>query len=120
MPLIKPPNADPTLEPFEGGVGTLSQHGEIKGHVATTRSTFWSPSSPLRMQWWIWYFLVWEDGTRERSTEDYPPFTAVNEMTNGYLEVEGTARDGRYDFSWLSDEDAASVRTQNNITDADF
>ncbi len=72
------------------------------------------------MQWWVWYIIIWSDGTRERSTEDYPPWSAVTEMRNGYLDVQGSNRDGRYDFSWLDADEAAAERKRLDITPGDF
>lgn len=37
----------------------------------------------LRYQWWVWYIVVWTDGHRERSEEDYPPWSVVAEMQSG-------------------------------------
>lgn len=109
------------MDVFDGGVGTLMKNGEFVGNVATLLTEFWSPSSPLQKQWWVWYIVVWADGTEERPAEDYPPqFLAVNEMKSGYLELVGTKHDGRYDFDWLSSEDAAAARDRLHITDKDF
>lgn len=122
MPLVKPPIPDDTLTPFDGGVGVLRCGDEISGHVATTLGWFWSPFSPLRKQWWVWYIVVWVDGARERSTEDYPPFLAVNEMKDGHLEVlsDDPARSGRYDFAWLPSEEGQAMLSLLNISDRDF
>lgn len=121
MGLIKPPKPDPALEVFDEGVGVLSRNGEIAGHVATIRSWFWSPFSPLRRQWWVWYIVVWADGSRERSTEDYPPWSAVKEMQDGYLEwISTDAHRGRYDFHWLDGHAAGLVRERLKISAEDF
>ncbi|MFJ6652811.1 hypothetical protein ACIQLJ_08460 [Microbacterium sp. NPDC091313] len=122
MPLIKPPVPDPTLDPFDGGVGELSRAGAFAGNVATTLSWFWSPFSPLRKQWWVWYIIVWADGTRESSTEDYPPFLTVSEMKDGYLEVSSNQGDraGMYDFRWLPAEEAAEALLRLGIDESDF
>lgn len=121
MQMIKPPIPDPTLDIFDGGVGVLTRDGEMAGHVATSRSWFWSPFSPLRKQWWVWYIVVWADGSRERSTEDYPPWSAVKELQDGYLEwTSKHARHGRYEFHWLDRDAATSVRERLGITPEDF
>lgn len=111
MPLIRQPHADPSLDPFDDGVGVLTRGGEVCGHVLTTRSWFWSPSSPFRRQWWIWYTIVWADGTREPETEDYPPFIAVAEMKAGFLNITGhdPVRSGRYDFEWQDTDDSTET-----------
>lgn len=121
MGLIKPPKPDPALEVFDDGVGVLSQNGEIAGHVFTSRSWFWSPSTPLRKQWWVWYIVVWVDASRERSEEDYPPWTTVKQMQGGYLEwVSTDARQGRYDLQWLDEHAAGLVRERLKISATDF
>ncbi|BDZ66063.1 hypothetical protein [Agromyces mangrovi Wang et al. 2018] len=122
MPIVRPPHPDESLEPFDGGVGVLTRDGEVRGHVATTLSWFWSPFSPLRKQWWVWYIVVWTDGVREPSTEDYPPFLAVTEMRSGYLDVESAAltRNGRYDFAWLPPTERDAMLARLGISSDDF
>lgn len=121
MPLIKPPHADPSLDLFDDGVGVLSTGGGDAGLVFTTRGCFWSPFS-LRQQWCIWYVVVWNDGTRERAVEDYPPFIAVDEMKRGRLAVdsERSARSGEYDLKWLNATDARAAREKCSITPDSF
>lgn len=121
MGLVKAPRPDPTIDPFVDGVGVLSRDGLAVSHVATTVSQFWSPFSPFRMQWWVWYIVIWSDGEREPSTEDYPPWSAVAEMRDGFLDVQGTAaRDGRYDFSWLGADAATRERARLGVSAEDF
>lgn len=109
------------MEPFRGGAGVLTRDGQVAGHVATTLCEFWSPGSPLRRQWWVWLIVVWADGMRERSTEDYPPWTYVAEMKQGFFEwADGGSRDGRYDFVWLSPDDAQAMRGQLDIKPENF
>ena len=121
MPLVQPPEADPVIEPFRDGLGELRLKGELAGRVATSVSEFWSPGRPRRRRWWVWLIVVWADGTRERSREDYPPWTYVAEMSDGYFVwEEDSARDGRYDFAWLSPSDAAEQRARLGIQPDDF
>ena len=121
MGLIRAPIPDPSVESFRGGVGVLTRDGQVAGHVATTLGEFWSPGSPLRRQWWVWLIVDWVDGTRERPTEDYPPWTYVAEMKQGVFEwAGGGAYDGRYDFAWLSPDKAQSMRDQLDIKPEDF
>ncbi|MFI8632969.1 hypothetical protein ACIGEP_10270 [Microbacterium sp. NPDC077663] len=122
MPLIKPPHADPSLDRFDDGAGVLALEGRDVGFVFTAKQWFWSLSWPLRRQWWIWYIVVWNDGERERSTEDYPPFIAVEEMKGGHLTVdsEDDSRSGRYDLRWLHPRGADEARTRWSITPASF
>ncbi|OUE19240.1 hypothetical protein BFL34_02282 [Clavibacter michiganensis] len=121
MPYWKPAIPDESLDPFDEGMGVLTRDGAVVGHVATIRSQFHGLLL-RRRQWWIWYVVVWSDGARERSQEDYPPWSAVREMQAGYLDVD-TGRDsrtGRYGFAWLSPVDAAAARERLGIRDSDF
>ncbi|WP_431784996.1 hypothetical protein [Microbacterium maritypicum] len=121
MGLVKPPRADPSIDPFVDGLGVLSREGLPAGYVATTVGEFWSPSRPFRKQWWVWYVVIWPNGTREPSTEDYPPWSAVAEMRNGYLDVQGAgARDGRYDVSLLDADEAVAERMRLGVSTRDF
>jgi hypothetical protein len=120
--LVKAPTPNAGIEPFRDGFGVLTRDGEIAGYIATTVLQSWSPLSPLRLRWWVWYIVIWADGTRERKTEDYPPWSAVDEMMHGYFEWETprSARNGRYEFVWLESERAASARASFGITAQDF
>ncbi len=122
MPLVRPPLPDDSLTPFDGGVGVLSRDGQTVGHVATILGTFWSPSSPFRMQWWVWHIVVWSDGVREPSTEDYPPFMTVNEMKSGYMDIlsRDPSRGGRYDFMSLPKSEQSAVLATLGIDADDF
>lgn len=92
-------------------MGVLTRDGIFAGHIATGRSWFWSPFTPLRQQWWMWYVVIWADGTRERSAEDCPPWSAVTEMQNGFFEWLGSdSHRGRYDLHWMEASEATSTR----------
>ncbi len=119
---IKPPEADSTIEPFRDGVGELIQDGAVVGHLAATLSEFWSPFSPLRNQWWVWLVAVWPDGSRERSIEDYPPGSYVEQLRSGFIECDewSPSRRGRYEVRWPSASEADAVRARLSITPADF
>jgi hypothetical protein len=112
------PEPDPLVEPFRDGLGELRLNDELAGHVATSVGEFWSPGRPLRRQWWVWLVVVWADGTRERSREDYPPWTYVTEMTDGYFTWEES--DVRYDFRWLPASEAQSQRDALGIKSEHF
>jgi len=122
VPLLKPPHPDERLERFDRGIGVLSRDGRFEGHVATTLGRFWSPSSPLRWQPWVWYIVIWADGSREPSAEDYPPFATVDEIGSGRLEVVSSAagRSGWYDFSWILGAEAETALNRLGITPEDF
>jgi hypothetical protein len=111
--VLKPPKPDPALNPFRGGVAVLTRDGEVAGHVATNVKTFWAPFSfSLRRQWWVWYVVVWANGDRERSEEDYPPWSVVAEMQSGTFTWDADdVHHGHYAVGWLtnSERDAALV-----------
>ncbi|HKE65571.1 MAG TPA: hypothetical protein VKB59_13120 [Micromonosporaceae bacterium] len=107
--MLRPPKPDPGLDPFRDGIAVLRRDGVVDGHIASTVGTFWSPSRPLCWQWWVWFVVVWSDGRRERSFEDYPPWTTVREMQSGFFEW----TDGdRYDIEWLAEPDRQRVRDE--------
>lgn len=117
-----PPVPDAAFEPFDGGVGVLSRDGVRAGHVAFVRGTYHGLLD-RQWKWWIWYIVIWEDGTRERSQEDYEPYLAVQEIQAGYLDVDAPANKsmyGRYDFVWLPREEAEATRARLGIQDSDF
>lgn len=116
-----PPDPDTSLDPFVDGLGVLSRDGFIAGHVATVRTEFHTLFS-RKMQWWIWSLVIWSDGTRERPEEDYPPWTSVTAMKNGYLDVlsQSAARAGRYNVEWLSPDEARAGWAKLGISQADF
>ena len=110
------------LEPFRDGVGELSREGEVLGHLASVVTWFWSPFSPHRRQAWVWLVAVWADRTREGSIEDYPPWSYVLEMTQGFIECDewSIERRGRYEFRWLRTDRAAELRAALAIEPRDF
>lgn len=94
-----PPPPEPTLDPFEDGLAVLRLHGQVAGHVATTLGAF-STLFSRQQQPWVWFIVVWADGTREHSEEDYRPWTFVREMQSGYFD----GPDGvRYEAEWLAE-----------------
>jgi hypothetical protein len=118
----KPPAADPSIDPFRDGVGELSRDGEIVGHLASSVSHFRTLFSPRQLQWWVWLVAVWPDGTRERSIEDYPPWSYVDDIKHGFIECDEwrAERRGRYDFRWLPAAEAAATRASLSIQPSDF
>ncbi|WP_434161416.1 hypothetical protein [Clavibacter michiganensis] len=122
MRSMLPPVPDAAFEPFDDGVGVLSRDGVRAGHVAFVRGTYHGLFD-RQWKWWIWYIVIWEDGTRERSQEDYEPYLAVQEIQAGYLDVDSPANKsmyGRYDFVWLPREEAEATRARLGIQDSDF
>lgn len=109
------------MEAFDHGCLVLCREGEVAGHVATILSWFWSPSRPLTMQQWVWYIVVWADGERERSAEDYPPWITVTDIRNGVFVVEDDGpRSGEYLAEWLPEPEAKAQWERLGLTVEDF
>lgn len=120
--MLKPPKPDPALDPFRGGVAVLRRDGEVAGHLATEVKTFWAPFSFSRhRQWWVWFIVVWTNGDREPSGEDYPPWTVVREMLAGAFSWdEEDVHQGDYAVEWLPQEVARKTRSRLKIEAEDF
>ncbi|SDD65254.1 hypothetical protein SAMN04489747_1444 [Auraticoccus monumenti] len=88
--------------------------GAVVGHLAAIVEHFWSPFSPLTWQECVWLLVTWTDGEGEPIIEDYPPWTAVDEVRMGQIEVErmSTGISGTFSVEWLegSERDAAWTR----------
>lgn len=120
--MLKPPEADPALDAFRGGVAALRRDGEVAGHVATTVMTFWAPFSfSRRRQWWVWFIVVWANGDREMPDEDYPPWTVVREMQSGTFTWEqDDAHRVDYTVEWLPEEARQEALSALRIGPDDF
>jgi hypothetical protein len=116
MGILKQPEPDPELVPFNDGLAALKQGGKVVGHIATSVDKFWSPFSPLSLQWQIWSVIVWKDGTKERAIEDYAPWSYVKEMKNGKF----SWNDAFYEIEWLPLDKAKRVYKELNIQAEDF
>lgn len=112
---------DPELEPFRDGMAVLrSDDGEVAGYLSTTLDEFWSPGRPLTWQQCIWYEVIWADGRRERVEEDYPPWTLVNEVRQGRVELEvggEPATAETYSVEWLKGDARVKARRTHGIRD---
>lgn len=112
---------DVRLEAFDRGCLVLRRDGKTAGHVATTLETFWSPGRPLTTQQCVWFVVVWTDGDKEPSVEDYPPWTFVREIWDGvFVWPDGDARNGEYTVEWLSDDQRQAKWAELGITLDDF
>lgn len=126
---------DPKLRAYDHGVGILSVGGQTKGYLATVVLTMSFP----RGQPWVWSVIVWADGAKERSFEDYGPgWCTVRELDAGFLDHYGptvtrerrllglrfvSQRPGpptRYDFARLPADEAAKKWGELGLVDADF
>jgi len=113
---FKDPIPDPTLEPFDRGIATLRLDEQVVGHLASILTDFVTPFSRQK-QHWVWYIVIWADGTREASEEDYPPWTVVREIQDGYFEGPG---DVRYDAEWLGEPARTQMWEAFRLTPSDF
>jgi hypothetical protein len=74
---------DSTFSVYQRGVGTLSVDGTVVGHLA---SRVLDMSFPSR-QPWLWFIIVWLDGSREQKFEDYGPrWWTVRQLDAGRFE----------------------------------
>lgn len=117
---LREPLPDAEIERFRDGMVALSRNGEHAGYVATSLGTFTTLFSRQK-QWWVWFVVVFDDGTRHNLIEDYPPWTYVREMLDGHFDWEqSTADEGPYDVEWLSPDEAARLRAELDIKPSDF
>lgn len=126
---------DPQLRAYDHGVGTLMVDGELGGYLASVVGRMTLPSR----QSWPWFVVVWADGTKEPTFEDYGPhWLTVRELDVGRLEhfepsIPGQRRflgmrftystlGGRcvYDFAWLEPDAAAAKWKELGLADSDF
>ena len=120
--MLRPPEPDPTLDPFRGGVAVLRRDGEMAGCVATQVTAFWAPLGfSLRCEWLVWYIVRWSNGDGERADEDYPPWSVVAEMQSGIFvwEADDPHR-GQYTDEWLPEEERAGALKDLGTTLEDF
>lgn len=126
---------DPELSAYDHGVGTLTVDGVLRGHLASTVGEIVLPGrSP-----WPWFVIVWADGTKEPSFEDYgPSWDTVRELDAGHLDHHGPSvreehrwfgrrfalwRPGppcRFEFAWLPRAEAAERWQTLGLMDTDF
>lgn len=126
---------DPTFGAYDRGVGTLSIDGELVGYLASRVLEMSFPSQ----QRWLWFVVVWRDGSREPKFEDYgpawwvareldagrfdhyrPSATAERRFLGMRFETVTRGEPAVFDFAWLSPESAAKKWHELGLTDADF
>jgi hypothetical protein len=82
----RPGSAPPDIPSFDRAVGTLSRNGEVVGHLASRVLEMAFPSR----QPWVWFVLVWLDGTRELKFEDFGPgWFTIRELEDGRFDHHG-------------------------------
>lgn len=122
---------DPQLRAYDRGLGILSVEGEFKGHLASVvgRVGFL----------WPWFVVIWPDGSKERSFEDYGPgWWTVRELDAGHFdhfgpsvrverrflgftyEIEKPGPRVVYDFAWLPPAEAARKWQELGLKGSDF
>lgn len=94
----------------------------MAGHVATSLATFWNPLSfSLQQQWWVWYIVVWANGGREPSEEDYPPWIVVSQIKSGtFIWEKDDVHRGEYKAEWLPQTQRAEMLADLGIGPNDF
>ncbi len=124
---------DRELRAYDHGLGTLRVDGELQGHLASIIGRMQS-SEP-----WPWFVVVWADGTKESSFEDYGPgWWTVRELDAGRLEwFERSVSQRRrffgwqfvsvkrgrpctFDFAWLAAGEAKQKWNELGLADSDF
>jgi hypothetical protein len=120
---FKEPKYNPDLESFDNGLAVLRRGDAVVGYVATVVGRFGTPTQPRALQPWVWFVVVWSDGTSERSFEDYPPWTFVPEMTDGIFDWSMNPNDphaGLYTSQWLPSDEAERLCRELGIRPEDF
>ena len=126
---------DPELRAYDHGLGTLRVDGELRGYLASVVGEMRFPSRGP----WLWFVVVWTDGTKENSFEDYgPSWWAVRELDAGYLDhygpsvpaerrllwwrIKGSVRGPSclFDFEWLRPDVAETKWRELGLVDSDF
>ena len=110
------------FEQFRNGLAVMRRDGKIAGHVATSLGSFRSIFTPRRRPW-VWFVIVWIDGEKERSFEDYPPWSYIKEMREGYMDwVPGRPSDraGRYEIEWTPPDETVRERDRLGVGAEDF
>lgn len=126
---------DPELRSYDHGLGTLRVDGKLEGYLASVVSKMRFPSAQL----WPWFVIVWVDGAKENSFEDYgPDWWTLRELDAGYLEHHGPSVTSerrflgmrfassvpgpprRFEFEWLPPAEAASKWQELGLVDSDF
>lgn len=123
------------MRPFDHGVGTLTVDGELKGYLASVVGRIVLPSRAV----WPWFVVVWLDGSKERSFEDYGPvWSTVRNLEAGRFEHYGPSVRGEkrflwwrlagsmpgppttFVFTWLPTVEARRMWDELGLTDKDF
>lgn len=126
---------DPSLRTYDHRLGSLILDGSAVGHIASVVGEMRFPAR----QPWVWFIVVWLDGSREFPFEDYGPgWYTIRELDAGYLAyhlpskmtekrffgrrlVSGTPGTSReFKVEWLPADKAASQWEELGLVDEDF
>lgn len=117
---VREPEPDPDVERFRDGLVALHRDGVHAGYVATSLGTFTTLFS-RQGQWWVWFIVIFNDGTRHNKIEDYPPWTYVREMLDGHFDWQQSTEDnGPFSVEWLPPDEAKRLRDELNVKPEDF
>lgn len=111
-PHPNPPQPDPPLEGFDGGLGVLEFAGHTVGYLSSELGTFVTPFSPRQEQHQVWFTIFDSDGAEGSTLDDYPPFFVVQDL----LEREefnlssAVGPDQPCHFRWLSGDEEEVAR----------
>ena len=100
----------------------MTKDGAVEGHIASVVWEYVSPLSLLQQRWWVWYVVVWADGTQEKTTWDWEPWSVVKNMREGSFEFSSreSPHNGRYEFAWLDPAEAVAAKEKLGIKHEDF
>ncbi|MFK4113116.1 hypothetical protein ACI2K6_00635 [Microbacterium sp. NPDC006705] len=126
---------DDTLQAYDRRIGALVIEDQVVGHVASVVREMRFPSR----QRWLWFTVVWPDGSRELPFEDYGPgWHTVRELEAGYLayHLQSTVHERRllgrhwlsarwgasqtFGVRWLEGDVAARRWLELGLRDEDF
>jgi hypothetical protein len=116
-------------------LGTLCVDGDLEGYLACVVGKMAFPEKAP----WLWFVVVWADGTKENPMEDHRPrWWTVRELDAGRLEYHGPSshRETRFlgfrftsslpgpprvfDFVWLPAAEARQKWLELGLVDSDF
>lgn len=123
------------LRELDHGVGELRVDGVLKGHLASVVGEMRFPAR----QPWLWFVVIWLDGSREQSFEDYgPKWYTVRGLDTGHFDYHepsvgwektilghryySTTRgpECSYEFAWLPMDRAAQMWQELGLVDSHF
>jgi len=127
--------SDLSLHRYDHAIGTLKTDGELRGYLACVVGNMSFPSRAP----WLWFAVVWLDGSKKNPFEDYgPAWWTLRELDDGQFEGHGPSRRTEkrllgwrirgsipgppttFDFEWLPAERGAVKWNELGLVDSDF